>query len=175
MGFDGILADEKPTGDLAVAKALSDEAEDFELAQGDAESVELGLIESEGFGGDGDLLQDDRFAGFGELDAEPDAEAGEEDGDKGAIDFKGVLDDEKLVLRPAEDGDEDAADKAENEDVALHVCWWILLRRPMPRLSLSFFPSYIRNNKSKGGSPASVCTQNLVNPPNPLSHTHQMK
>jgi hypothetical protein len=34
-----------------------------------------------------------------------------------------VLDDEELVLGPAEDGDEDAADEAEDEDVALHVGW----------------------------------------------------
>ena len=32
MGFDGVLADEEALGDFAVAEAMSDEAEDFELA-----------------------------------------------------------------------------------------------------------------------------------------------
>ena len=47
MGFDGVLADEEAVGDLAVAEALSDEGEDFELARGDAQGVELGLVEGE--------------------------------------------------------------------------------------------------------------------------------
>ena len=99
MGLDGVLADEEAIGDLAVAETLGDEGEDFELARGDAEGVELGLVEGEGFGGDS--FDDDRLAGFGELDAEPDAEAGEEDGDECAVDLEGVLDDEELVLGPA--------------------------------------------------------------------------
>src|SRR5277367_1819746 len=120
MSFDGVLADEEAFGDLAVAQALSDQAEDFELAGGDAERVELDLVEGESgrrgwFGwraqGDEDFAEDDFLAGFGELDTEPDAEDDEDDGDDGAIDFEGVLDDEELVLRPAEDGDEDAADE----------------------------------------------------------------
>ena len=73
--------------------------------------------------GDQDFAEDDFLAGFGELDAEPDAEDDEDDGDDGSIDFEGVLDDEELVLGPAEDGDEDAADEAEDKDVALHGCW----------------------------------------------------
>ena len=48
MGFDGVLADEEAVGDLAVAEALSDEGEDFELSGGDAEGVELDLVEGEG-------------------------------------------------------------------------------------------------------------------------------
>jgi hypothetical protein len=32
VGFDGVLADEEALGDFAVAEAMSDEAEDFELA-----------------------------------------------------------------------------------------------------------------------------------------------
>src|SRR5271154_3301025 len=91
-------------------RPLSDEGEDFEFAGGDAEGIELGLVEGEGgrrIGGDEDFAEDDFLAGFGELDAEDD----EDDGDDGAIDFEGVLDDEELVLGPAEDGDEDAADE----------------------------------------------------------------
>ncbi len=120
MGLDGVLADEEAGGDFAVAEALSDEVEDFELAGGDAEGIELDLVEGEGGrrgwfggGGDEDFAEDDFLAGFGELDAEPDAEDDEDDSDDGAIDFEGVLDDEELVLGPAEDGDEDAADEAE--------------------------------------------------------------
>ena len=102
MGFDGVLADEEAAGDFAVAEALSDEGEDFELAGGDAEGVELDLVEGEGgwgFGGDEDFAEDDFLARFGELDAEPDAEGDEDDGDDGAVDFEGVLDDEELVPR----------------------------------------------------------------------------
>ena len=42
VGFNGVLADEQAAGDFAVAEALSDEAEDFELARGDAKGLELG-------------------------------------------------------------------------------------------------------------------------------------
>lgn len=142
VGFDGVLADEKAVGDLAVAESLSDKVEDFELARSDAEGVELGLVQGEGGllgwrgGGDEDFAEDDLFPWFGELDAQPDAEGGEEDGDNGAIDFEGVLDDQELVLGPAEDGDEDAADEAEKQDVAedgaLHVCWVDFTACPMP-------------------------------------------
>ena len=55
-----------------------------------------------------------------ELVAEPDADDGEEDGDEGAVDLEGVFDDEEAVLDPLECGDEDAADQADDEDVALH-------------------------------------------------------
>jgi len=114
VGFNGVLADEEAVGDFAVAEALSDEAENFELARGDTERVELGLVEGEGgrhIGGD-EVAEDNFLAGFGELDTEPDAEDDEDDGDDGAIDFEGVLDGEELVLGPAEDGDEDAPDEA---------------------------------------------------------------
>jgi hypothetical protein len=130
VSLDGILTDEETICDLAVAETLSDEAEDFELTRRNAEGVKLGLVEGEGgwrIGGDEDFAKDDFFAGFGELDAEPDAEGDEDDGDNSAIDLEGVLDDEELVLRPAKDGDEYAANEAENKDVAkdvaLHVCW----------------------------------------------------
>ena len=118
--FYGVLAYEEPLGNLTVAKALGDEGEDFELAGSDAERVELGLVEGEGswrgwnLGGDEDFAEDDCFAGLGELDAEPDAEAGKDDGDESGVDLEGVLDDEELVLGPAEDGDEDAADETED-------------------------------------------------------------
>jgi hypothetical protein len=145
MGFDGVLADEEAAGDFAIAEALSDEAEDLEFAGGDAEGFALGLVEGEGgrggwhVGGDEDFAQDDLLARFGELDAEPDAEDDEDDGDDGAVDFEGVLDDEELVLGPAEDGDKDAADEAEDEDVALHGCWLDFTAWLMPGLKPFLF------------------------------------
>jgi hypothetical protein len=67
VGFDRILADEETSGDLPIAKALSDEAEYFKLAGCDAEGVKLGLVEREGdcrIGGDQDFAQDDFSRGF---------------------------------------------------------------------------------------------------------------
>ena len=145
MGFDGVFADEEAGGDFAVAESLGDEGEDFELARGDAEGVELGSVEGEGGGGirgDEDFAEDDFLARFGELDAQPDAEAGEDDGDESGVDLEGVLDDEELVLGPAEDGDEDAADEAEEqyvaEEGALHGCRKDFTAWPMPPEALSF-------------------------------------
>jgi hypothetical protein len=105
VGFDGVFADKEAGGDLAVAEALRDERKNFELARRDPKRVELGLVQSEGgcwrFGRDEDFAENDCFAGLRQLDAQPDPEAGEEDGDEGAIDLKGVLDDKELVLGPA--------------------------------------------------------------------------
>jgi len=64
VGFDGVLGDEEAGGDLAVAEALGDEGENFELARGDAEGFELRLVESEGgYGrcGEMDFAKDDRY------------------------------------------------------------------------------------------------------------------
>ena len=126
VSLDGVLADEEAVGDLTIAQPLRDERENFELARRDPERVKLRLIQGEGgrwcFGRDKDFAQDDCFARLGEFDPEPDPKAGEEDGDQGGIDFERVLDHEELVLRPAEDGDENAADETEDEDVALHGC-----------------------------------------------------
>ncbi len=122
MGFDGVLGDEEAGGDFSVAEPLGYEGEDFEFARGDAEGVELGLVEGEvrgwWVGGDKDFPENDFFAGLGELDAEPDAERGEEDRDNCGVDFEGVLEDEELIFGVAEDGDEDAAYEAEEKDVA---------------------------------------------------------
>jgi hypothetical protein len=67
---------------------------------GDAEDVELRLVEGQGGwrGGDEDFAEDGFPPGLGKLDAEPDAEGSKDNGDKGAIDFEGVLDDQELVL-----------------------------------------------------------------------------
>ena len=127
VGLDGVFGDEELRGDLAVAHAVGDQGEDFELACGDAEGLLSGSIGSEGFGclhGDRDFSDDDRFAdGFAtacDAEAEPDAEGGEEDGDERAVELDGVLDDEEAVFGVLEDGDEEAADETEDEGVALH-------------------------------------------------------
>jgi len=60
------------------------------------------------------------FATARDPQAEPDAEGREEDGDQRAVELDGVLDDDEAVFGVLEGGDEEAADKTEDEDVALH-------------------------------------------------------
>lgn len=134
MGFDGVFGDEELGGDLAVAEAAGDEVEDLELAWGDAEGLLAGGVGGEGWGvfggrcGDEDFFDDDSFAdglagllaAAGDAEAEPDAEGGEEEGDEGAVELDGVLDDEEAVLGVLEDSDEETADDAEEEDVTLY-------------------------------------------------------
>ncbi len=131
MCLDGVFGDEELRGDLAIAKAAGDQSEDFEFACRDAEGLlaegigsEGGLPLGGGFRGDKHFLHHDRFAdGFaaaGDAEAEPDTEGREEDGDERAVELDGVLDDDKAVFGVLEDGDEEAADETEDEDVALH-------------------------------------------------------
>ena len=89
----------------------------------------MGRIGSEGFEGGGlrgdkHFPHHDRFAdGFAtarDAEAEPDAEGREEDGDEHAVELDGVLDDDEAVCGVSEGGDEEAAEEAEDEDVALH-------------------------------------------------------
>jgi len=86
-------------------------------------------FESGGFRGDKHFLHHNRFpngfatAGFAtarDPQAEPDAEGREEDGDERAVELDGVLDDDEAVFGVLEDGDKEAADKTEDEDMALH-------------------------------------------------------
>ncbi len=99
-----------------------DENKDVELAGGDAEVLALAVVGGEGLaGGDRDFLDDDFLAGLGEPEAEPDAERGKGYGNQAGIDFDGVFDHEKVVVRPLQQGDEDAADYTVDEDVALHA------------------------------------------------------
>ena len=76
------------------------------------------------FRGDKHFPHHDRFAdGFATAryaEAEPDAEAREEDGDQRAVQLDGVLDDDEAVFGVLQGGDEEAADQTEDEDVALH-------------------------------------------------------
>ena len=118
MGLHGIGADEELIGDFLVAEAGGDELENFELARGDGELLEAGGIGRKGFAGGWRGLDDDLGLFACERDAEPDAHCGEDDGDKPAIDFDGVLDDEEAVFGEFEQRDEDAASEAVEEDVA---------------------------------------------------------
>jgi hypothetical protein len=127
--LDGVLRNEKLRGDLAIAEAAGDQVEDFKLACGDAEgllAVRIGgkRFKDAGFRGDGHFPDHhgfaDDFAIARDAEAEPDAESGEEDGDEGAVELDGVLDDDEAVLGVLESGDEEPANETEDEDVALH-------------------------------------------------------
>jgi hypothetical protein len=134
--FDGVFGDEELCGDLAIAEAAGDQGEDFELARRDAEGLLAGCVggkrdrvgNERGFRGDKHFLHynrfpdcfPDRFAAACDAEAEPDAEGREEDGDERAVELDGVLDDDEAVFGVLEGGDEEAADEAEDEDVALH-------------------------------------------------------
>jgi hypothetical protein len=129
VGLDGVFADEELSGNLAVAHALGDELKDFQLAGSDAEGFAPGLIDGEGSSGwdfdldfkrNRDFADDYGLAGTVEAVAQPDAEDGEDGGDEAGVELEGVLDDEKAVLAPFEEGDEETAGKSEDEDVALH-------------------------------------------------------
>ena len=61
-----------------------------------------------------------RLASARDAQAEPDAKGGEEDGHEGAVKLDRVLDDNEAVFGVLQDGDEQAADKTEDEDMALH-------------------------------------------------------
>ncbi len=137
MCLDSIFGDEKLRGDLAIAEAAGDQGEDFQLAGRDAEGLLLGGIGCEGGIGNessGGIRRGFRrdeyffhhdcftysFATTRDAEAEPDAEGREEDGDERAVDLDGVFDDDEAVFGVLEGGDEEAADEAEDEDVALH-------------------------------------------------------
>ena len=133
MCLHGIFRNEKLRGDLAIAVAAGDQGENFELARRDAESLLAGRIGSEGdfllggggdFRGDKDFFDHDRFvddfAAAGDAKAEPDAEGCKENGDECAVELDRLLDDDKTVFGVLEGGDEEAADEAEDEGVALH-------------------------------------------------------
>jgi hypothetical protein len=123
MGLDGVFTDEELRGNFAIAHALGDEFEDIEFAAGDAEVFALAIVKDEGIGGRGwdrYFADDNFFFGFGELEAEPNAKYGEGKGGKPSVDFDGVLDDEEAIFGPLEEGDEDSADEAVDEDLASH-------------------------------------------------------
>ena len=104
VGFDSAFADEEFVGDFAVAEALRDQLEDFQLAPRDAEILQSLLVESERLRGcrHGNFLDDEDLLLFRELQAEPDPEASEERGNEPAVDLDRVLDDEEAKLNQLE-------------------------------------------------------------------------
>ena len=127
VSLDGVFRDEEFRGDLTVAETAGDQGEDLELACRDAEGLLAVGIGSEGDGSfrgdkhfsDHDGFADD-FATARDAEAEPDAEGREENGDKRTVELDGVLNDDEAVFGVLEDGDEEAADETEDDDVALH-------------------------------------------------------
>jgi hypothetical protein len=128
VGLDRVFGDEELSGNLTIAETAGDEGEGFEFAGGDADALLLGWVGSEGRSRPGALVKSrgenfprhDRLAPARDAQAQPDAKGGEEDGNEGAIKFDRVLDDDEAVFGVLEGGDEQAADKTENEDVAFH-------------------------------------------------------
>src|SRR5882762_1709282 len=111
MGLDGVLADVELAGDLAVAHALGYQLQDLEFAAGDAEVRAFFLVGGEwGSRWNPNFLDDDALPGFGDLEAQPDAENGEDRRGQSTVDFKGVLDDQEAILGPLQDGDQDSTD-----------------------------------------------------------------
>lgn len=134
VGLDGVFGDKELGGDLPIAEAARDQGKDFELACCDAEALLARCVGSEGDrsrGGNHDLSHDhgfpsgfaDGFAGAGDAQAEPDAEGGKEDGDQRSVKLNRVLEDHETVFGVLEDGDEEAADDTEDEDVPPHDGW----------------------------------------------------
>jgi hypothetical protein len=129
VGLDGVFGDKELGGDLPIAQAAGNQGESFELAGGDAKGLLLGDVGSEGFGswgwyGDEHLLHYDRFpdglATAGDAETEPDAKGGEENGDERAVELDRVLDDDEAIFGVLEGGNDKAADKTEDENVAIH-------------------------------------------------------
>ena|SRR5215813_58446 len=121
MGLDGVFADEEIFCDLAVAHALGHELEDVAFTAGEAEVFSLAIVGDEWLGrGDRDLLDNDLGAPGGESQTEPDAKGSKTGGDKGSVDFDGVVEDEEAVLRPLQQGNEDTANQSVDENVPLH-------------------------------------------------------
>ena len=115
---------------VAISRLLRSRATrlSFELAGRDAEGLLAGPRWERrvcaGLPRDQHFLHHDRFSdGLAiarDPESEPDAEGREEDGDQRAVELDGVLDDDKAVFGVLEGGDKEAADKTEDEGVALH-------------------------------------------------------
>jgi hypothetical protein len=84
----------------------------------------------------------DGFATARDPEPEPDAEGREEDGNERAVELYGVLDDDEAVFGVLQSDYEQAADKTEDEDMALHD----KLSKVYPRLSVSPPPSGLKTH-----------------------------
>src|SRR4051812_11462124 len=116
--LDRVLADVDALSDLPVAQALRNQLQDLELARGDAEGFDLGLIAHEFERCRHQNFADHhRFDASGELEAEPDSERGEYGGDQTAVDLYRVFQHQPAVLDQLETNDEDAGEKSVTQDV----------------------------------------------------------
>lgn len=122
MGLHGVLAHEELFRNLAVAQPRGDETQNLELARRDAQLLSPRAVDDERRGGcDRNFFHDYTLRAPGQLGAEPDAEAGEEEGDEAGVDLDRLLDDEKVILDRFEGGDEETAEEAVEEDGAAHA------------------------------------------------------
>jgi hypothetical protein len=128
MGLYRVLGDEELSGDLAIAEAAGDEAEDFKLAGGNADALLLACVQGKSRSwlrdrersGDGHFSHHYRLPSARDAEAEPDADGSEENGNECSVELERMLDYDESVFGVLECDDEDAADKTEGQDVALH-------------------------------------------------------
>ena len=111
-------------GDL-ISEAMDDlglEFQDVEFARGDAKVFAPAVIGDEGHGGrNRDLFDHDLGFRFGEAETKPYSEGGKGCGDECSVDFDRVFDDQEAIVRPLQQGDQDAADYTVDEDVSRHA------------------------------------------------------
>ena len=130
MSFHRVFADKKFGRDLAVAQALGNQLQNFQLARRDAQAFAFFCVGNERFatGGAGrgdrrryrNFLHHNRLACFGQLQAQPNAQHRENRGGEATVNFDGVVDDQEAVLGPLQHRDQDSADQPVNEDMTLH-------------------------------------------------------
>src|ERR1700690_872281 len=132
MGLHRVFADEEPARDLAIAQPGGDEAENLQLARGDAELAPLGPVDYERAGWrrnffdnrfrnrflNDRFLNDDRGFLSGERQSQPDTESGKHGGDQRTVDLDRMLDDQEAILGQVQDHDQQAAAHAVEQDVA---------------------------------------------------------
>src|SRR5580692_4918040 len=117
VGLHCVLGDEELSCNLAIAEAAGDEAEALLLSRVWTERQRrLGAAA----GGRAEDFFRHCLPSARNAQAEPDAEGGEEDGHERAVELDRVLDDDETVFGVLKDGDEQAADKTEDKDMALH-------------------------------------------------------
>ena len=115
MGFDRVFADEEFLGNFAVAHALGDQFKDFQFAGSDGQFLTFFLVGNERHSGrDRDFLDNDGLLFSCQLEAQPDAQNGEDRGDQSAVNLDGVFDYQVPIFRPLQHGDQDSADDSVN-------------------------------------------------------------
>lgn len=124
MRLNGVFTHKERTRDLTVAHALGHEGENLKFTGSDPEILSPLFVGEKRRGGHAgwnqDLFDDDRLARLGEPEAKPDPEGCEGHGDKRGIDLEGMLEDKEAILCDLKRSDQEASDKPEGEDMALH-------------------------------------------------------